>query len=246
MKGSWTPSEGGAMRSERASEFLAGAFLIVGSAVFLWGGALHPATGPELGPLGTETYFRNFARHVVEHAAWQNIHTGILAGPILWALGIWGVRKWLPAEKDSVLLSMGLAAILLGSAGWSVTFVIDGFVAPVQAGAVVVAGPQQGSALTGFMALQEFVIRLGLVSWLLLSVGLAALGATILACDTIARSFRYLLGVVGVALGLWSVVAWVVGIFRPGPFVSGAWVPTAVATALWFSVLGLAIVRPAA
>lgn len=79
------------MRSERASEFLAGAFLIVGSMVFLWGGAQHPATG-----------------HVVEHAAWQTIHTGILAGPILWALGVWGVRKWLPAEKDSVLMSMGL------------------------------------------------------------------------------------------------------------------------------------------
>lgn len=234
------------MRVERAAEFLAGTCLIVGSVVFLWGGAQHPATGPELGPLGSETYFRNFARHVVEHAAWQNIHTGILAGPILWALGIWAVRKWLPVEKDSVLISMGLAAILLGSAGWSVTFVIDGFVAPVQASAVLVGEPQQGAALTSFMALQEFVIRLGLVSWLLLSAGLAALGAMMLACATTWRSFRYLFGLVGAVLGLWSVLAWAVGIFRPGPFMSAAWIPTAIATALWFLVLGFAIAWPTA
>lgn len=222
------------------------ALLAAGSVVFLWGGALHPATGAELGPIGSAAYFRNFARHVVEHPAWQVVHTGILAGPILWTLGCLGLRRWLSGDDGSAdgsdFLSVGLGALLMGTVAWSVTFVLDGFVAPVHAAAVVAGGAGQDASLLAFRASQEIVIRLGLVAWLLLSTGVACLAVEILRGKGRRPKVRLPIGGLGLALGAWTVIAWAVGIFRPGPFTSPAWVPTAVLTALWFIALGAAAV----
>lgn len=216
---------------ERLTHAIAGLLLLAGTVAFLWGGAQHPATGESLGPIGSDEYFRNFVEHVRSHRGWEAIHTGILAGPVLWALGIaaWSRRR----VRDS---AAGLAnvALAMGAALWAVTFVFDGFLAPVHAAAVPSAGE---AALHAFRANQNVVIRLGLVSWLLIGAAVAALGARLLA-QRRRRVGSTVLGVVGVALGLWPLVAWAAGVFRPGPFTSPAWIPTAVLTALWFAVLG--------
>ncbi len=152
------------------------AFLTVGSLVFLWGGAQHPLTDSSLGIVGTPEYFRAFAHHVAEHVGWQKIHTGILAGPILWTLGSVGLAIRFSRNKSTGWSMLGLLSLGLGAAGWATVFVQDGFVSPLLAAAITGAGSSL-DAVHAFRANQEIVIRLGLVSWLLLGFGIASVSA---------------------------------------------------------------------
>ncbi len=54
------------------------------------------------------------------------------------------------------------------------------------------------------------------------------------------------MGATAVIVGIWPIVAWVLGIFEPGPFISKWWGPTALLTAAWFLLLGVALLAQAA
>jgi hypothetical protein len=43
----------------------------------------------------------------------------------------------------------------------------------------------------------------------------------------------------GIALGLWAFLAWVTGLFLPGPFTSPYWNVSAVSVAFWFLAAGV-------
>ena len=137
---------------------------------------------------------------------------------------------------------LGLLSMGLGAAAWTVVFVLDGFVAPLQAAAITEAGSSL-DAVHAFRANQEIVIRLGLVSWLLIGFGIASISAAAWASRDQARLIRLVLVPAGFLVGLWPMVAWVAGIFRPGPFTSGSWTATAILTSCWFLVASVALVR---
>lgn len=215
--------------------------LMTGVIAFLWGGAQHPATDASLGPLGTPEYFRAFASHVAGHEGWRAIHAGILAGPVLWALGAVGLaRRFSPATEPG-WSALGLMSLGLGAVAWAVVFVLDGFVAPLQAAAVMEAGSSLDAVLA-FRSNQEVVIRLGLVSWLLIGFGIAAMstGAWV---SKDRGLVRLVLAPIGFVVGLWPLVAWAAGPFRPGPFTSELWTPTALMTSAWFLVASFALLR---
>lgn len=63
------------------------------------------------------------------------------------------------------------------------------------------------------------------------------------------RSYlRIGVGVTGLLVGVWPIVAAITGEFLPGPFTSEVWKETALATAIWYVALGVAVAgtpRPA-
>ena len=117
--------------SERIFYLVCGILLFVGGIVFIWGGSQHPPTDARLGTVGSEEFFRNFVRHIVEHGNWQSIHTGILAGPLCWALGGVGASLMLRQRGEIHFSVLGAVALAMGATAWAVTFVFDGFVALV-------------------------------------------------------------------------------------------------------------------
>lgn len=184
--------------TDRVFTAWSGLLLIAGSLIFAWGGRRHPPTGTSLGPLNSDEFFRNFARHIAGHPDWIRIHDAILAGPLLWVLGASGAC-WLLAWAISALRST-----------------------------------------------QLLVLRLGLVAWLLLGIGIAALGAAVIAGRLGGRAVATGVGSFGVALGLWPVVGYAIAVFDPGVFTSPWWLPIAGTTSLWFGVLGGVLVAVAA
>ena len=173
---------------------------------------------------------------------WEHIHSGILAGPILWTLGSVGLAKRFSQEIDTGWSMLGILSLGLGAAAWAVVFVLDGFVTPFLAAAIMEAGSSL-DAVHAFRANQEIVIRLGLVSWLLLGFGVASISAAAWASRDQARLTRLVLVPAGFLVGLWPLVAWAAGIFRPGPFTSSSWTATAILTSCWFLVAAVALVR---
>ncbi|HEX4779931.1 MAG TPA: hypothetical protein VH301_04210 [Usitatibacter sp.] len=230
-------------RSERLFHLVCGLLLVAGSVAFVWGGAQHPPTDTRLGAIGSDEFFRNFVRHVAAHSDWELIHAGILAGPVCWALGGVGMALRLRALGETRFGTLGLVALAMGATAWTVAFVFDGFVALRIAKAIGSAVPGEAPALfAAFQANQVVVIRLGLVSLMLIGAGMAALGASMLCTEAPGHAAQRVLGVAGIALGLWPAVACAAGVFRPGPFTSPAWATTAVLTAAWFLVAGLGLV----
>lgn len=69
------------------SEF-SGLLIVIGSLLFVCGGAFHPKINSDLGALGSSEFFQNFYKHIVHHGSWRLIHGMILAGPLLWLLGV--------------------------------------------------------------------------------------------------------------------------------------------------------------
>ena len=235
--------------SERVFYVICGVLLILGGIVFVWGGSSHPPTDARLGAVGSEEYFRNFVRHVVEHGHWQLIHTGILAGPVCWALGGVGAGSMLRAQGEAHFSALGIVALAMGATAWAVTFVFDGFVA-LRYAETIAARPAGDitALLIGFQANQVVVIRLGLVSWILMGVGMAALGTSgIIAATSVSRArlVRQITGAAGVVLGAWPTVAWAIGVFDPGPFTSRWWALTALLTAAWFVAMGIIVLTQA-
>ena len=75
----------------RLDTLLPAALLVAGSLAFLGAGARHPHIDAALGPVGSDAFFRAFADVIMRVPNWEMIHTVLLAGPVLWALGAAGV-----------------------------------------------------------------------------------------------------------------------------------------------------------
>ncbi len=214
------------MTSTSAHRKFSGLLMVIGSLVFVYGGAFHPRINSSLGALGSPEFFRNFYMHIAHHRSWELIHGLILAGPLLWLVGagaFWGDRNgW---------TRMATTAMTLAATAWAVTFVFDGFVAPNIVRRLALE--------TGWYALsanQDVVIRMGLVSWLMLGFSMIAggIGALVSSRSRGAKVLAW----IGILLGVWPLIAWATGAFLPGPFTSRYWNATAVSTALWFLVVG--------
>ena len=225
------------------------ALLAAGSLSFLLAGSLHPRIGAALGPVGSEAFLRAFAAEIVRVPHWEAIHTGILAGPVLWALGAAAIPRVLPA-RAAVLGEIGRNALLLAAAAWTVAFVLDGFMAPGFAHAVVDATDvaAEHDALRAFQANQRIVARLGTVSIVLIGVAESAFGLALLtSARAVARAasrgaaWSIAVGASGVLVGLWPILAAARGEFVPGPFTSPYWTITALATGAWFGALASAL-----
>jgi|ERR1700680_1558546 len=232
--------------SERAFYFICGILLIAGGVVLAWGGSLHPPTDARLGVVGSEEFFRHFVGEIVEHGHWQLIHTGILAGPVCWALGGVGASLALRQRGEVHFSVLGAVALAMGATAWAVTFVFDGFVALRYAQRIAASPPGDVAALvSAFQANQVVVIRLGMVSLILIGLGMASFGAGIVGARFHYGAVKWLIGWGGVALGVWPTVAWALGIFDPGPFISRLWPPTALLMTVWFMALGVLVLAQA-
>jgi hypothetical protein len=172
--------------------------------------------------------------HIQHHTAWETIHAMILAGPVLWLLGMgafWRDRTgW---------TRMAISAMTLAATVWSVTFVFDGFVAP---NIVRWMTPQNGLYMLAVN--QTVVIKCGLVSWVMLGFSIIVGSVGLLASAR--SSGAKILAWIGIPLGLWPLVAWGTGLFLPGPFTSQYWNVTAVSTAFWFLAIGIQLLATAA
>ncbi|GAC1648253.1 MAG: hypothetical protein NVS4B3_03560 [Gemmatimonadaceae bacterium] len=215
--------------------WLPAVLFLAGSAVFLGAGRLHPHINASLGEVGTDQFFRAFAAEMLNTPNWGAMHLGILLGPIFWALAAAGTARLLP--WGTALSDVGRNALLLASALWSVAFVLDGFVGPWLAHAVLPAGiPSEAVAIRAFGASQLSVARLGMISVVLIGVAMFAFGTALL-IDARVRSWRAAVGALGVAAGIWPAVAALRGEFSPGPFTSPYWTLTALSMGLWFILL---------
>jgi hypothetical protein len=215
------------MTSTSAHQKFSGLLIVIGSVVFVYGGALHPKINSSLGALGSSEFFKNFYMHIAHHGSWELIHAMILAGPLMWLLGVgsfWSDRSgW---------TRMANTAMTLAATVWAVTFVFDGFVAPS-----IVRWLTPETGLYQLAVNQVVVIRLGLVSWLMLGFSMIA-GSVGILVSSRSRSAK-VLAWVGTSLGAWSFIAWATGTFIPGPFTSRYWNVTAVSTAFWFLAVGV-------
>lgn len=221
------------------------ALLLAGTVALVAGGRRHPEVGTSLGAVGTPAYFEAFADAVLASHGWQPMHALILAGPVLWALGVAGIR--LRAEGiGSSLAGIARAALTIGAAVWALAFVFDGFIAPRLARALVAATGEalRASSLAAFGVNQAMVAHLGGVGLALIGTGSAAL-ATALLADAPLRWGRGVFALVGVALGAWPLVAILTGEFSPGPFASALWRPTALAMGAWYIGLAILVLRDA-
>ena len=233
-------------RPTRLAAWLSATLLPLGSVLFIAGGAHHPKAATAFGTVGTPEFYRTFAAHIHNQANWIPIHALILIGPLLWALGA-PRRVDTPSDASSAtdatpsraIERLASRALVLGASLWAVVFVMDGFVAPQVAHLVASAAPADVAAtLAVFRSNQAMVISLGLVSWLLIGIGMALFGTASLVRDRFA-TIRGALGVAGILVGLWPVYATVTGEFNPGPFTSGLWNVTALSSAVWFAAFGL-------
>lgn len=223
--------------------------LVVGSVVFMAGGRLHPSTDHSLGAVGSPEYFETFVQHVLHTDGWREMHAALLTGPLLWALGLVALSRLGARDSGSAGFgATGVIAFAMGTVCWSVVFVIDGFVAPLQA-ADVAAADYVPESIEAFRYSQEIVGRLGLVSWLLIGLGIALVSIALLTAGRPGRTRRAVVAAPGLLIGLWPLAGWAVGEFRPSVFTSSLWTTTALVTALWFflaaAVLPTLVGRPA-
>ena len=225
------------MTSSAAHRKFSGVLIVVGSLLFVYGGAFHPHINSSIGPLGSSEFFDNFRMKIAHHDSWERIHAMIMAGPLLWLMGVrafWNDRNgW---------TRMAASAMTMAASIWSVTFVLDGFIAPY---IVHSLAPESGR---DFLAVnQNAVIRLGLVSWLTLGFSMIVGSVGTLVSDYSVKRSRssLVLAGTGIVLGLWAFVAWVSGTFLPGPFTSPYWNVSAVGVASWFLAAGAVLLLTA-
>jgi hypothetical protein len=121
---------------------------------------------------------------------------------------------------------------------WAVAFVLDGFGAPVYAEAIAGGGAPDlaGPALTSFQASALIMSRLGLVSWVAGGLGMALLGGLLLA-PSARTKWRVTVGVGGIVIGTWPLLAALEGEYAGGPFTSRFWMMNALAVGLWYVAL---------
>jgi hypothetical protein len=216
--------------------------LVGGSILFIGAGGQHPRINASLGEVGSPQFYRAFAAHMVHMSNWGAVHLGILLGPVLWALGVSSAGRLLPARAAS-LGDLARSALMLSAALWSVAFVLDGFAGPKLANAIVSAGASaDADAIRAFSVNQLTMARLGMLSIALIGVSMLAFGGAILV-DARLRSWRAVVGGLGVIGGAWPLMAAIQGEFSPGPFTSPWWTLTALAIGVWFLMLGTVVPR---
>lgn len=228
---------------ERLFNIVCGILFIGGCVAFAWGGLQHPSTSTSaLGASDDIGYWRAFAE-MAQHTPWSSLHTGLLAAPVLWALGGVGVHMTLRERGEPRWSALGSMALAMGAVAWAVAFVFDGYVALTHADAVLASNDTAIiPAIASLEAAEVVTLRMGLVAWLLIGVGMAALGSSLLATRMLLAPMRWLLGGAGILIGLWPIYAWATGIFLPGPFVSALWGPTVNASLTWFVAMGLVLI----
>ena len=217
------------MTSTSVHQKLSGLLIVIGSVVFVYGGSFHPKINSSMGVLGSQEFFQNFYMHIAHHSSWEFIHGLILAGPVLWLLGVGSL--W---SDRSGWTRMAMTAMTLATTAWAVAFVFDGFVAP---NIVRWLTPETGWSTLAVN--QAIVIRMGLVAWVMLGFSMIAGGVGVLVSHR-SRSAR-VLAWIGIALGAWAFIAWGTGTFLPGPFTSRYWNATAASTAAWFLAVGIVL-----
>ena len=168
---------------------------------------------------------------------WGGLHLAILVGPVLWALAASAARG-LFAARATALGDLARSALTLAAALWSVAFVLDGYIAPKLATAISAAGvAADAQAIGAFSANQYTMARLGMLSIVLVGAAIAALGGALLIKARV-RSWRGVVGALGVLVGGGTLLAASRGEFDPGPFTSAYWPLTAIAIGFWFPLLG--------
>jgi hypothetical protein len=90
--------------------------------------------------------------------------------------------------------------------------------------------------LTSFEANAIMMSRLGLVSWVAGGLGMAVLGGSLLA-HGVRMSWRIAIGVTGIAIGAWPLLAALEGEYAGGPFTSQYWMLNALAVGIWYIAL---------
>jgi hypothetical protein len=221
----------------RLDTWLPAFLLFAGSVVFLGAGRLHPHINASLGEIGSDPFFRRFAAEMLHTPNWESMHLGILLGPILWAFAAAGTARLLPT-RATFLADVGTTALLLAAPLWSVAFVLDGFVGPRLAEAIVKAGVGADAvAIRAFGASQLTMARLGMLSVMLIGATMFTFGAALLINSRL-RSWRTAVGVLGVLTGGWFALAAMRGEFYPGPFTSPSWTLMALSMGVWFLLLG--------
>lgn len=228
---------------DRFSSLLPLILLLAGGVIFIGGGRTHPHVGASMGPVGSTEYFRHFAQTIVSTPGWIPMHVMILVGPLLWALAGPSIRVALP-ESGSALWSTAQTALTIAATLWVVVFLFDGFIAPVFANAIVsgLAASTDPTLLASFAANQNIVVRLGLISWTLNGVAILLFAVGVL----VGRAKSYLrvgVGVTGILIGAWPIIAALTGEFIPGPFTSDLWKWTALVTSAWYVALGVGLAR---
>jgi hypothetical protein len=216
------------MTADRIHRKLSGLLIVIGSLLFVYGGAFHPHINSSIGALGSAEFFENFRMKILHHGSWERIHAMILAGPVLWLIGVPAFWRERNGWSRMAATTMSLAATV-----WSVAFVFDGFVAPYIVHSIPADAGRNLLAVN-----QNVVIRLGLISWLAMAFAMIAGGLGSLANRSRTSSA---LAWTGIALGLWPFIAWATGLFLPGPFTSPYWNMSAVAVAFWFLAVGVVL-----
>lgn len=227
-------------RRTRLAAALPGLLFIFGSALFLYGGSFHPRINPSLGPMGSPAFFQAFVDHIRMMPRWQEIHTWILFGPVLWAFG----AALAAGRGDPTTGALARMALALGAGAWIVAFVVDGFVHPQLAADMAAAETPEiaASLMRAFRQSATMMARLGLVAWTLVGVAAALYGAGLVGRAGASVAAR-IIGAAGILIGVWPMAAWVSGEFTPGPFTSVWWTLTAVVTAAWFVAFGVLHLR---
>lgn len=225
----------------RITPWLPFTMLLAGSLLFLNGGRSHPHVGAALGRVGSPEFYLHFAQTIVSTPGWVPMHAMILIGPLLWALATPAIRSTLP-EKGSSLWGIAQVALVISATLWAVTFVFDGFVAPVFAETIVASGRTDALMLAAFRANQVTVIKTGLISWILNGIAIFLFSIGLLSVR--GKSYlRIAVGAIGILVGLWPAFAAMTGEFIPGPFTSDVWKETALVTAFWYIAFGFALAR---
>ena len=215
--------------------------LIAGTLAFLGGGRQHPQVNSSTMPSGSaEEYLRHFADMILSMPTWEPVHTLILFGPVLWALGAAASVRLLPS-RAAVLGEVGRTALLAGAGLWALAFVLDGYAGPRYAQAVMAAGTgNDAAAIASFGANAFLMARIGMVSVVLIAVAPISLGVALL-FESRVRSWRAAVGVLGVLVGAWPMIATLQGEFYPAPFTSVHWTTTAISLGAWFLLFGTAL-----
>ena len=220
---------------------LSGLLFIIGSVLFLAGGRSHPMINSSLGPMGSVEFYQAFAAHVRAAPDWERIHDLILIGPVLWALAAAGVHRALPRGADP-LWAVARTSVAIGATAWVIAFALDGHNAPAYAEAIFSASDPAivSDRVFQFSLSTRLVGYFGRLSWMMMSLPLAAYGAGLLFGPR-PTLWRKILGVSGVLVGMWMLFELLTGDFTPAPFTSAYWRWTAVAAAVWASAFGATI-----
>lgn len=222
--------------ASRALALGAALVLVLGSVLFLAGGRQHPAINAGLGASADE-FFRAFADKIQQTHGWRGMHVMILVGPLCWAVAAPALLDALrPAARS--LTSIARTLLVLAGSLWAVAFVLDGFAAPIFAQAIATAATPDiaSSVLVSFQAEAVTMSRLGLLSWIASGLAIVVLGGSLLTPD-VRTPWRAVVGVAGILLGAWPLLATLQGEYAAGPFTSRFWMMNALSAGLWFIAL---------